>query len=87
VLSPTWSRREARPPRQRRILGLVILAPALLSAGSSSASGLSPLLADAPPGLVSLAFQAGAMTGVDPNVLLARRQGGDRLGPGAARPA
>ncbi len=52
-------------------LALVILAPALLSFGSSSASGLSPQLADAPPGLVPLAFQAGAMTGIDPNVLLA----------------
>ncbi len=53
------------------ILALVILAPALLSFGSSSASGLSPQLADAPPGLVPLAFQAGAMTGIDGNVLLA----------------
>ncbi len=53
------------------ILGLVILAPALLSAGGSNASGLSPALAAAPPGLVPLAFQAGAMTGIDPNVLLA----------------
>ena len=53
------------------ILALVILAPALLSTGSSGASGLSPLLADAPPGLVPLAFQAGAMTGINPNVLLA----------------
>src|SRR5215472_14595001 len=50
------------------ILALVILAPALLATGSSSAS--SPLL-NAPPGLVPLAFQAGAMTGIDPNVLLA----------------
>ena len=41
------------------ILALVILAPALLSFGSFSASGLSPQ-ADAPPGLVPLAFQAGA---------------------------
>src|SRR5439155_2230263 len=53
------------------ILALVILAPALLATGSPSASGLSPQLADAPPGLVPLAFQAGAATGIDPNVLLA----------------
>ena len=52
------------------ILALVILAPALLGTGSLSASGLSPQLADAPPGLVELAFQAGTMTGIDPNVLL-----------------
>ena len=54
------------------ILTLVILAPAaLLSFGSSNASGLSPHLADAPAALVPLAFQAGAMTAIDPNVLLA----------------
>jgi hypothetical protein len=39
------------------ILGLVILAPALLSFGSSNASGVSPQPADAPSGLVPLAFQ------------------------------
>ena len=38
------------------ILALVILAPALLSFGSPAASGLSPQLADAPPGLIPLAF-------------------------------
>jgi hypothetical protein len=53
------------------ILALVILASALLSLGSPSAVGLSPQLADAPPALVPLAFQAGAMTGIDANVLLA----------------
>src|SRR3989440_4479072 len=53
------------------ILALVILAPALLATGGSSASGLSPQLADAPAGLVQLAFQAGATTGIDGNVLLA----------------
>ncbi|HSR24217.1 MAG TPA: hypothetical protein VLW53_11750 [Candidatus Eisenbacteria bacterium] len=53
------------------IPSLVILAPALLSFGSSSASGLSPQLADAPTGLVPHAFQVGAMTGIDANVLLA----------------
>ncbi len=42
-----------------------------LSVWSSSASGLSPQLADAPPGLVPLGLQAGEMTGIDPNVLLA----------------
>jgi hypothetical protein len=53
------------------ILALVILAPALLSFGSSvGATGLSPQLADAPPGLVELAFQAGAATTIDGNVLL-----------------
>lgn len=53
------------------ILALVVLAPALLSFGSPSAAGLSPQLADAPPGLVELAFQAVAATGIDGNVLLA----------------
>ena len=53
------------------ILALLILAPALLSLGNSSASGLSPQLVDAPPGLVPLAFKAGAITGIDGNVLLA----------------
>src|SRR3982074_12901 len=53
------------------ILTLVILAPALLSFGSSNASGLSPHLADAPAALVPLAFQAGATTGIDGNLLLA----------------
>ena len=53
------------------ILALVILAPALLSFGSPSASGLAPQLADAPPGLIEVAFQAGAATTIDPNVLLA----------------
>jgi hypothetical protein len=53
------------------LLALVILAPALLATGNGSASSLSPALADAPPALVPLAFQAGAATGIDPNVLLA----------------
>jgi hypothetical protein len=53
------------------ILALVILAPVLFSFGGSNASGLSPQVADAPTGLVPLAFQAGAMTGIDGNVLLA----------------
>ena len=42
------------------ILALVILAPALLSSGRSSASGLSPQRADAPPGLVPLASRPAA---------------------------
>ena len=49
---------------------LVPLAPALLSPGSS-ASGLSPQPADAPSGPVPLAFRAGAIAGIDANVLLA----------------
>jgi hypothetical protein len=53
------------------IIALVVLAPALLSFASSSAAGLSPQLTDAPLGLVPLAFQAGAMIDIDPNVLLA----------------
>jgi hypothetical protein len=53
------------------LLALVILAPALLATGSVSASNVSPQLADAPPALVPLAFQAGAMTTIDGNVLLA----------------
>ena len=44
---------------------------ALLATGSLNASGLSPQLADAPPGLVALASQADAATSIDPNVLLA----------------
>jgi hypothetical protein len=62
-------------------LVLVILAPALLSFGSSNASGLSPQLADAPSGRVPLAFQASAMTGIDANVLLTTAKARDRLGP------
>jgi hypothetical protein len=50
---------------------LVVLAPALLATGRPNAPGLSPQPADAPPGLVELAFQAGAATGIDGNVLLA----------------
>jgi hypothetical protein len=54
------------------ILALIVLVVALLSAGpGASASGVSPALASAPPGLVAVAFQAGAVTGIDPNVLLA----------------
>jgi CHAP domain/Transglycosylase SLT domain len=54
------------------ILALVVLVVALLSAGpGASASGLSPALAGAPPGLVQVAFQAGPATAIDPNVLLA----------------
>jgi hypothetical protein len=53
------------------LLALVILAPALLATGNGSASRVRPALADAPPGLVPLAFQAGAATGIDGNVLLA----------------
>ena len=71
----THHRLTARPPAilaaAAAILALVILAPALLSFGSPSASGLSPQLADAPPGLVPLALQAGAATGIAGNVLLA----------------
>jgi hypothetical protein len=53
-------------------LALIVLVVALLSAGpGASASGLSPALAAAPQGLVAVAFQAGAATGIDPNVLLA----------------
>ena len=47
------------------------LGPVLLSFGSTSSSGLSPQFADAPPALAPLAFQAGTMAGIDPNVLLA----------------
>src|SRR5437868_3581877 len=46
------------------------LAPALFAAGTG-ASGLSPALADAPKGLVPIALQAGQLTGIDGNVLLA----------------
>jgi hypothetical protein len=54
------------------ILALIVLVVAVLSAGSgASASGVSPALAGAPQGLVLVAFQAGAATGIDPNVLLA----------------
>ncbi len=54
------------------ILFLVVLAPALFAAaGGANGSGLSPALADAPRGLVSVAFQAGQTTGIDGNVLLA----------------
>lgn len=51
------------------LLAPVTLAPALLSFDSSSAPGLGPQLADAPPG--QLPFQAGALTGIDDYVLLA----------------
>ncbi len=54
------------------ILALVVLAPALFAAaGGASGSGLSPALADAPKGLVAIAFQAGQATGIDGNVLIA----------------
>jgi hypothetical protein len=54
------------------LLFLVVLAPALFAAaGGANGSGLSPALADAPKGLVSVAWQAGQQTGVDGNVLLA----------------
>jgi hypothetical protein len=53
------------------ILFLVLLTPALFAATSTGASSLSPALADAPRGLVSVAFQAGHFTGIDGNVLLA----------------
>jgi membrane-bound lytic murein transglycosylase B len=54
------------------IIALLVLVVALLSAGpGASASGVSPALAGAPPGLVAIAFQAGEATGIDPNVLLA----------------
>ena len=52
------------------ILALVVLAPASFAA-DTGAGGLSPALADAPRGLVPLAFQAGQLTGIDSNVLLA----------------
>src|SRR5215472_7841057 len=53
-------------------LALIVLVVALQSAGpGASASGLSPALAGAPPGLVAVAFGAGPATGIDPNVLLA----------------
>ena len=52
------------------ILTLVVLAPALFAAGTG-ASGLSPALADAPKGLMPIALQAGQLTGIDGNVLLA----------------
>jgi hypothetical protein len=72
----TQRRPAARPPAAllaaaAGILALVILAPALLATGNGSAGALSPALADAPPALVPLAFQAGATTGIDGNVLLA----------------
>ena len=68
----TINRPAARPPAAllaaaAGILALVILAPALLATGSGSASGLSPQLADAPPGLVPLAFHAGVATGIGSN--------------------
>jgi hypothetical protein len=53
------------------VLFLVVLAPALFAATSTSGAGLSPALADAPKGLVSVAWQAGQQTGIDGNVLLA----------------
>jgi hypothetical protein len=54
------------------VLFLVLLTPALFAAaGGTGASSLSPALADAPRGLVSVAFQAGQATGIDGNVLLA----------------
>jgi hypothetical protein len=54
------------------VLFLVVLAPALFAAaGGTGASALSPALADAPRGLVTVAFQAGQQTGIDGNVLLA----------------
>src|SRR5215831_5328508 len=54
------------------LLALIVLVVALLSAGPrASASGVSPALASAPPGLVAVAFQTGPATGIDPNVLLA----------------
>jgi hypothetical protein len=53
-------------------LALIVLVVALQAAGSgATASGLSPALAGAPPGLVAVAFRAGQATGIDPNVLLA----------------
>jgi len=54
------------------LLFLVVLAPALFAAaGGTGASSLSPALGDAPRGLVSVAFRAGHLTGIDGNVLLA----------------
>jgi hypothetical protein len=53
------------------VLFLVVLAPALFAATGTGANGLSPALADAPRGLVSVAFQAGQQTGIGGNVLLA----------------
>jgi soluble lytic murein transglycosylase-like protein len=54
------------------LLALIVLVVALLSAGpGANASGVSPALAGAPPGLVAVAFKAGEATGIDPNLLLA----------------
>ena len=58
-------------PLTAGILALVVLAPALFAATGTGASGLSPALADAPRGLMPVAFQAGQLTGIDGNVLLA----------------
>ena len=67
---PEAAAHAARTPRLRRPPHPAILAPTLLSFRSSSVR-LNPQLADAPPGPVPFAFQAGATTGIDPNVLLA----------------
>jgi hypothetical protein len=52
-------------------LALIVPMVALVSVGPrASASELSRALAATPPGLVSVAYQAGPVTGLDPNVLL-----------------
>jgi hypothetical protein len=53
------------------ILALIVLVAVQSAGPGASASGVSPALAGAPPGLVAVAFEAGPATGIDPNVLLA----------------
>jgi hypothetical protein len=54
------------------VLFLILLTPALFAAaGGTNGTGLSPAVADAPKGLVSIAWQAGQQTAIDGNVLLA----------------